>query len=88
MTFLTKAKKKVEKQTSSLNQASTGSSPGTKSVVNVVTGSVSLPASQHPNQTGPGQSQEPRKERKWNPCLRCNVDRCMDLKAACHPMDS
>ena len=49
MKFLKNAKERVEKQTSSLNQTSAGGSPGTNSVVNVFTGSVSLPASQHPN---------------------------------------
>ena len=53
MTFLKNAKERVEMQTSSLNQTSAGGSSGTKSVVNVVTGSVSLPASQYLNQTGP-----------------------------------
>ena len=62
MTFLKKAKRRVEKKKSSLNQTSAGAAPGTKSVVNVITSSVSLPASQLPNQTGPSQSQKPKKK--------------------------
>ena len=49
LTFLKKAKKRVEKQTCSLNQTFVGTTPGTKSVVHVAISSVSQPANQHPN---------------------------------------
>ena len=84
MLFMTKSKKRVENQTSSLNQISGGGNQG-KSITqfNVVTGAVSLVAKQAADS-----SKKKKKERVWNPCLACNVDGCTDLAAITHPMDS
>ena len=84
MLFLTKSKKRVENQTSSLNQISGGGNQG-KSITqfNVVTGAVSLVAKQAADS-----SKKKKKERVWNPCLACNVDGCTDLATITHPMDS
>ena len=84
MQFLKKSKKRVENQTSSLNQISGGGNQG-KSItqVNVVTGAVSLVAKQAADA-----SKKKKKDRVWNPCLACNVDGCTDLTAITHPMDT
>ena len=29
-----------------------------------------------------------RNERRWNPCLACNIDDTTDLRSTCHPMDT
>ena len=77
MTFLKDDKIRVEKQTSYLNRASSGASSGGKSVVNVVTGAVTLTTNQHNS----NQSVErKKKERNWNPCLGCNIDGFTDLR--------
>ena len=85
MSFLQKAKLRVEKQTSSLNQVSStvGGNQG-KSITqfNVVTGAVTLTSIQT------GGPERKKKERNWNPCLGCNVDGCTDLSVTCHPMDT
>ena len=79
MAFLKNARIRVEKQPYSLNQIFTGSSSGSKSVVNEVTGTVALTANQlcenlFQNKTDLNQSVETKKkERKWNPCLGCKV---------------
>ena len=85
MSFLQKAKLRVEKQTSSLNQvSSTGGGNQGKSITqyNVVTGAVTLTTIQT------GGPERKKRERNWNPCLGCNVDGCTDLRATCHPMDT
>merc|ERR1712240_24689 len=88
MSFLKDARIRVEKQTSSLNQASSGGNQG-KSITqfNVVTGAVTLTTSQHSGGQSGGYERK-KKERNWNPCLGCNVDGCTDLRFVSHPMDT
>ena len=81
MSFLQKAKLRVEKQTSSLNQMSgAGGGNQGKSLTqfNVVTGAVTLTTIQ-----AAGGSERKKRERVWNPCLGCNVDGCVHI-SPCH----
>ena len=89
--FLKKSKKRVEKKASSLNQMLIGVIPGVKSVVNIVTGSISLPTTKCPNQAGQFcqfQSQRHFWKGDWRPCLGCNMDGCTDLESVRHAMES
>ena len=83
LTFLNKAKKRVDYH---LNKSASGGCGKSTTQMNYVVGATFTGKAEDKSFDRDGN--KPKTERKWKPCLACNVDGATDLRSICHPMET